>query len=62
MAAMVLVLIERGTGGRREIFEQTSRRSVPMKTVSPAAALDAWSEGLGQMFQDVTADLRRAAG
>lgn len=60
--AMVLVLIERGTGGSREIFERTYRRSVPMKAVSPAAAVDAWSEGLGQIFRDFTADLRRAAG
>jgi hypothetical protein len=33
-----------------------------MKTVSPAAAVDAWSEGLGQIFQEFTADLRRATG
>ena len=60
--AMVLVLIERGPGGSREIFERTYRRSVPMKAVSPAAAVDAWSEGLGQIFQEFTADLRRATG
>jgi hypothetical protein len=35
---------------------------LPMKAVSPAAAVDAWSEGLGQIFQEFTADLRRAAG
>jgi hypothetical protein len=61
-AMAATVLVERGPGGRREICERTSRRSVPTKTVAPAAALDAWSEGLGQIFRDVTADLRRAAG
>jgi ABC-type transport auxiliary lipoprotein component len=60
--AVVVVLIERGTGGSREVFERTYRRSVPMKAVSPAAAVDGWSEGLGQIFRDFTADLRRAAG
>lgn len=60
--AMVLVLIERGTGGNREIFERTYRRSIPMEAVSPAAAVDAWSKGLGQIFRDFTADLRRATG
>lgn len=60
--AMVLVLIERGPGGSREIFERTYRRSIPMKAVSPAAAVDAWSEGLGHIFREFTADLRRAAG
>lgn len=57
---MVIVLIKREPGGNRELFERTYRRSIPMKAVSPAAAVQAWSEGIGQIFWEFTRDLRRA--
>lgn len=57
---MVIVLIKREPGGNRELFERTYRRSIPMKAVSPAAAVQAWSEGIGQIFWGFTRDLRRA--
>lgn len=57
---MVIVLIKREPGGNRELFERTYRRSIPMKAVSPAAAVQGWSEGIGQIFWEFTRDLRRA--
>lgn len=56
---MVIVLIKRENGGNRELFERTYRRSIPMKAVSPAAAVEGWSEGIGQIFWEFTRDLRR---
>ena len=56
---MVIVLIKREPGGNRELFERTYRRSIPMKAVSPAAAVLGWSEGIGQVFWELTRDLRR---
>lgn len=58
--AMVIVLVERGPGGNRELFERIYRRTIPMATISPAAAVDGWSEGIGQIFWEFTRDLRRA--
>lgn len=58
--AMVIVLVERGPGGNKELFERTYRRAIPMATISPAAAVDGWSEGIGQIFREFTRDLRRA--
>ena len=57
---MVIVMIKREPGGNRELFERTYRRSIPMKAVSPAAAVQGWSEGIGQIFWEFTRDLRRA--
>ena len=57
---MVIVLIKREAGGNRELFERTYRRAIPMKAVSPAAAVEGWSEGIGQIFWEFTRDLRRA--
>lgn len=56
---MVIVLIKRDPAGNREIFERTYRREIPMKAVSPAAAVEGWSEGIGQIFWEFTRDLRR---
>jgi len=42
------------------LFERTYRRAIPMATISPAAAVDGWSEGTGQIFWEFTRDLRRA--
>lgn len=58
--AMVIVLIQREPGGNRELFERTYRRSIPMRAVSPASAVEGWSEGMGQIFWEFTRDLRRA--
>lgn len=60
VVTMVIVLIKRETGGNRELFERTYRRAIPMKAVSPAAAVEGWSEGIGQIFWEFTRDLRRA--
>jgi len=62
IVTMIVVLIGRDAGGNKEIFERTYRRSVPMKVISPAAAVDAWSEGIGQIYREFTTDLRRADG
>lgn len=59
---VVVVLIERGADGRTELFERTYRRSIPMNSISPGAAVDGWSEGFAQIFREFTADLRRSAG
>ena len=59
--AMVIVLIERRPEGNKELFERTYRRSIPMQSISPAAAVDAWSVGIGQIFWEFTRDLRRAS-
>lgn len=56
---MVIVLIKREATGNRELFERTYRRSLPIKAVSPAAAVEGWSEGIGQIFREFTRDLRR---
>ena len=58
--AMVLVLIRHGADGNKELFERTYRRSIPLRAVSPAAAVEGWSEGIGQIFWEFTRDLRRA--
>ncbi len=60
VATMVIVLIKREGAGNRELFERTYRRSIPMKAVSPEAAVQGWSEGIGQIFWEFTRDLRRA--
>lgn len=57
--AMVIVLIERRPEGNKELFERTYRRSIPMQSISPAAAVDAWGVGIGQIFWEFTRDLRR---
>ena len=62
IVTMIVVLIARDAGGNKEIFERTYRRSVQMKVISPAAAVDAWSEGIGQIYREFTTDLRRADG
>lgn len=62
VVAVVMVLIERRPDGNGELFERTYRQSVPMKRISPAAAVDGWSEGLGLIFREFTSDLRRAGG
>jgi hypothetical protein len=46
--------------GNKELFERTYRRSIPMRAVSPAAAVEGLSEGVGQIFGEFTRDLRRA--
>lgn len=58
--AMVMVLIGRSADGKKELFERTYRQSVPLESVSPAAAVDGWSEAIGRIFRDFTLDLRRA--
>lgn len=58
--AMVIVLVERGPSGNNELFERAYRRSIPLTTISPHAAVDGWSEGVGQIFWEFTRDLRRA--
>lgn len=58
--AMLMVLIRQGGGGNKELFERTYRRSIPMRAVSPAAAVEGWSAGVGQIFGEFTRDLRRA--
>ena len=58
--AMVLVLIRHVADGNKELFERTYRRSIPLRAVSPAAAVEGWSEGIGQIFGEFTRDLRRA--
>ncbi len=60
VTTMVIVLIKREAAGNRELFERTYRRSIPIKAVSPAAAVEGWSEGIGQIFWEFTRDLRRA--
>lgn len=59
VVAMVIVLIKRDAEGSRELFERTYRRSIPMKAVSPEAAVEGWSAGIGQIFWEFTRDLRR---
>jgi hypothetical protein len=42
VVAMVMVLIKRDPAGNRQLFEKTYRRAVPMKEVSPRAAVQGW--------------------
>jgi hypothetical protein len=60
VTTMVIVLIKREASGNQELFERTYRRSIPIKTISPGAAVEGWSEGIGQIFWEFTRDLRRA--
>jgi hypothetical protein len=62
VVSMVMVLIRRGDDGSREVFERTYRRSVPLPMISPQHAVDGWSRGIGQIFGEFTADVRRSAG
>ena len=61
VVAMDIVLIARDGSGRRQLFERSYRRAVPMRQVSPAAAVEGWGLGAGQIFSEFTKDLRRAA-
>ncbi len=60
VVAMTIVVIERGSAGSRQIFERSYRREAPMSGVSPAAAAEAWSRGVADVFAAFTADLRRS--
>lgn len=56
---MEIILIGRTDTGNQQLFRRTYRRSVPMKAVSPSAAVEGWGKGAGQIFAEFTADLRR---
>jgi len=60
VVAMTMGLIARDPDGNREVFERTYRREVPMREVSPTAAVEAWSRGVAEIFTQFTRDLRRA--
>ena len=60
VVALVMVLIKRDPAGNRQLFEKTYRRAVPMKEVSPRAAVQGWREGVAGIFGDFTRDLRAA--
>ncbi len=61
VVAMDMVLIARDGSGSRQLFDRDYRRAVPMKEVSPAAAVEGWGRGAGQIFSEFAGDLRRAA-
>lgn len=56
--SVIVVLIRREPTGNRQIFERTYRREVPMKNVSPAAAVKGWSDGAAVVFAEVARDIR----
>ena len=56
--AMIMVLVDRGSEGDRQIFENVYRREIPMREVSPAAAAEGWSKGVAEIFAQFTRDLR----
>lgn len=56
--AMRIVLFRETPDGPAEIFEKTYRRSVPMGEVGPRPAVNAWSRGAGEIFAELTRDLR----
>jgi cholesterol transport system auxiliary component len=60
VVAMVMVLVERDPAGNRQVLEKTYRRAVPMKEVSPRAAVQGWREGVAGIFGEFTRDLRAA--
>lgn len=60
VVAMTIVLIARDPAGNRQLFERTYRREVPMREVSPAAAVEAWSRGAAEIFTRFTRELRGA--
>lgn len=60
VVGMDIVLIGRTDGGNQQLFRRTYRREVPMKAISPTAAVEGWGKGAGQIFTEFTADLRRA--
>ena len=59
--AMDIALIARDGSGARQLFNRSYRREVPMREVSPAAAVDGWSRGAAQIFATFACDLRQAA-
>lgn len=62
VAAMTVVLIARQPSGNRQVFERTYRREIAMDEVSPAAAVRGWNKAVGQIFWQLTRDLRGASG
>lgn len=58
--SVIVVLIRREPTGNRQIFERTYQREVPMKNVSPAAAVKGWSEAAAGIFAAVARDVRVA--
>ena len=58
--SVIVVLIRREPTGNRQIFERTYQREVPMKNVSPGAAVKGWSEGAAGIFAEVARDIRAA--
>jgi ABC-type uncharacterized transport system auxiliary subunit len=55
--SVIVVLICREPTGNRQIFERTYRHEVPMKNVSPTAAVKGWSEAAEGIFAEVTRDI-----
>jgi len=60
VVAMTMTLIARRPDGNRELFERSYRREIPLREVSPAAAVEGWSRGVSQIFAQFTRDLRAA--
>ena len=60
VVAMVMVVVQRDPAGNRQVLEKTYRRSVPMKEVSPQAAMQGWRAGIAGIYADFTRDLRAA--
>ncbi|MBU3665421.1 MAG: hypothetical protein FGM15_06030 [Chthoniobacterales bacterium] len=60
VVAVVMVLVDRGSDGDRQLFENIYRREIPMREVSPAAAAEGWSKGFAEIFAQFTRDLRAA--
>lgn len=60
VVAMVIVLVGRGDVGDRQLFEKVYRREIPMRDVSPSAAIEGWSRGTQEIFGEITRDLRSA--
>lgn len=57
--AMVATVIRRGgEQGNRVVFERSYRRAVPMREVSPQAAVEGWRQAAAAVFGEFTRDLR----
>lgn len=58
VVTMDMTLTGRGGADSRQLFRRTYRREIPMKDVSPSAAVEGWGHGVAQIFAEFTRDLR----
>lgn len=58
VVAVIIVLVQRDSSGDRQLFERVYRREIPMREVSPSAAVEGWSLALAGIFGQFTRDLR----